>query len=463
MTASAERIRQNTQKWDGQENRQNHTGNFINVVKQEVEKEREEESAVLISENNEVKQEVDFEQQKHREDESELSTSESEDDANISQILKSKGKQIDCSSVEVRLNSRSPKSKRKMESVDGNSGDTYSFAMKRAKEVRAKLDPRFPSFLKLMLRSHVSGGFWLHIPSSFCKLHMPKHDQTIVLEDETGKAYEVKYLADKMALSAGWKGFSIQHNLLEGDVIVFHFMPFNKIKVYIVRASSSGEIIDGALCNSNLNANAGERDLGGRDESKNGEDSSGKNTDGVFEGSFVDFQEFHVTVNNVIIDSMLTEDVRRNYYELCLARSSYLHDLLKSDNNMLAAGIITETTKIANNIRECKLSTSNDDFAMWDKTLEGFEVLGMDVRFLRSRLSYLVNIASKMRETPRLKRYAEARLERDCREEEIQILKSRLQEIKQAKMKLDNYIAVLKVEVGSFEVIFEEEANRSWS
>lgn len=130
---------------------------------------------------------------------------------------------------------------------------------------------------------------------------------------------------------------------------------------------------------------------------------------------------------------------------------------------MLAAGIITETTKIANNIRECKLSTSNDDFAMWDKTLEGFEVLGMDVRFLRSRLSYLVNIASKMIETPRLKRYAEARLERDCREKEIQILKSRLQEIKQAKMKLDNDIAVLKVEVGSFELIFEEEANRSWS
>lgn len=100
MTASAERIRQNTQKWDGQENRQNHTGNFIKVVKQEVEKEREEESAVLISENNEVKQEeVDFEQQKHREDESELSTSESEDDVNISQFSKSKGKQIDCSSV----------------------------------------------------------------------------------------------------------------------------------------------------------------------------------------------------------------------------------------------------------------------------------------------------------------------------------------------------------------------------
>lgn len=489
MNPSAERIREDTRKWDGQEIRQNLTGNLSKLVKEELEKEREEEDAALISENNEVKQEVvEFEQQRPREEEeSELPISGTEDHMSISHRFRSKGKQIDCSYVDVQLNSRSPKSKRKMGSVDGNSGDTYSFAMKRAKEVRAKLDPGFPSFLKLMLRSHVSGGFCLRIPSCFCKLHMPKHDQTIVLEDETGKAYEVKYLADKMVISAGWKGFSILHKLLEGDVIVFHLVQFDKVKVYIVRASTSDEIIDGALCNSNLNANAEERVLlgsqggknnaccasgegkshsshftSGREESKNGEDSLCKNADGGFQGSFVEFQEFHITVNDVIIDSMLTEYVRRNYYELCLARSSYLHDRLKSDNNMLAAGIITETTKIAKNIRGCKLSTSNDDFAMWDKTLEGFEVLGMDVRFLRSRLSYLVNIASKMRETPRLKRYAEARLERDCREEEIQTLKSRLQELKQARRTLDNDIAVLKVEVGRFELIFEEEANISW-
>lgn len=33
--------------------------------------------------------------------------------------------------------------------------------MERAEEVQANLSPQFPSFLKLMLKSHVTGGFWL--------------------------------------------------------------------------------------------------------------------------------------------------------------------------------------------------------------------------------------------------------------------------------------------------------------
>lgn len=33
--------------------------------------------------------------------------------------------------------------------------------MEKAEEVQANLSPRFPSFVKLMLKSHVSGGFWL--------------------------------------------------------------------------------------------------------------------------------------------------------------------------------------------------------------------------------------------------------------------------------------------------------------
>lgn len=34
-------------------------------------------------------------------------------------------------------------------------------AMDRAIEVQEKLPPEFPSCVKLMLRSHVTGGFWL--------------------------------------------------------------------------------------------------------------------------------------------------------------------------------------------------------------------------------------------------------------------------------------------------------------
>ncbi|KAL2460237.1 B3 domain-containing protein [Abeliophyllum distichum] len=459
MHASEERIRQNSQKWDGQEKRQNHTGNLIKVVKEEVkvELEEEEEPAVPISQNYQVNEEdVEFKQQERREGVSTVPTSESEDDMTIDQYFRSKGKQIRSSSVgeletpleaserplgtkrkfqcldydteeEAHLNSRSPKRERKMEmmeNVDGNFRDIHSFAIERAKEVQSKLDSRFPSFFKLMLRSHVSGGFWLHIPSCFCKLNMPKHDQRIVLEDETGKAYEVNYLSGKMALSAGWRGFSIRHNLLAGDVVVFHLVHFDKFKVYIVRASSSGEIGE-AIGNSNLDAHAEERHPGlhgtrciseeeksnssnytnARDEYENDEYSPSKNVGVGSQKNFIEFQEFHIIVNGDIIDSLLTEDMRRNYYELCLARDSYLHDLLKSDNNMLAAGIISETTKIANYIKGCNLSTSSDDFATWDKTLEGFKVLGMDVGFLRSRLSYLVSIATKMRETLGSKRW----------------------------------------------------------
>ncbi|KAL2477243.1 B3 domain-containing protein [Forsythia ovata] len=220
-----------------------------------------------------------------------------------------------------------------MENVDGNFRDIHSFAIKRAKEVQSKLDSRFPSFFKLMSRSHVSGGFWLHIPSCFCKLNMPKHDQRIVLEDETGKAYELNYLSGKMALSAGWRGFSIRHNLLVGDVVVFHLVHFDKFKVYIVRASSSGEIGE-AIGNSNLDAHAEGRHPGGKNntrcisgeeksnssEYENDEDSPSKNMGVRSQRFFIEFQEFHIIVNGDIIDSLLTEDMRRNYYELCLAR-----------------------------------------------------------------------------------------------------------------------------------------------
>lgn len=98
---------------------------------------------------------------------------------------------------------------------------------------------------------------------------------------------------------------------------------------------------------------------------------------------------------------MLTEDVRRKYYELCLTWDSYLHNLLlKSINYILATGIILETIKIAEYISGCKISTSSDDFAMWDKTLEGIE------GFLRSWLSYLMSLAVEIRETSESKRCA---------------------------------------------------------
>lgn len=53
----------------------------------------------------------------------------------------------------------------------------------------------------------------------------------IVLEDESGNECDTKYLAEKTGLSAGWRGFSIAHKLVEGDVLVFHLVKPSKFKV----------------------------------------------------------------------------------------------------------------------------------------------------------------------------------------------------------------------------------------
>lgn len=61
----------------------------------------------------------------------------------------------------------------------------------------------------------------------------------------------------------------------------------------------------------------------------------------------------------------------------------------------------------------CNLSTSREDFALWDKTLEAFELLGMKVGFLPGRLNRLVSFAFDQVREAESKRILEARLERD--------------------------------------------------
>ncbi|PWA52361.1 B3 DNA binding domain-containing protein [Artemisia annua] len=97
----------------------------------------------------------------------------------------------------------------------------------------ASLPSELPSFVKAMLPSHVAGGFWLGLTKQFCDADLPKHDETIVLVDEDGQEFNTKFLVGKIGLSGGWRGFSIAHKLLEGDV-------------YIVRVHGLNEI-DGAL------------------------------------------------------------------------------------------------------------------------------------------------------------------------------------------------------------------------
>ncbi|CAK7329862.1 unnamed protein product [Dovyalis caffra] len=119
------------------------------------------------------------------------------------------------------------------------SDEVRVYAIHRAEQIQSSLEAEFPSFVKPMLQSHVTGGFWLGLPVPFCKTHLPHYDEMITLEDEKEEESETKYLAGKTGLSGGWRGFAIEHDLVDGDALVFQLVNPKRFKVYIVRAYDS--------------------------------------------------------------------------------------------------------------------------------------------------------------------------------------------------------------------------------
>lgn len=69
------------------------------------------------------------------------------------------------------------------------------------------------------------------LPSEFCKRHLPNKDSVVTLVDEDEEEFHTKYLADKNGLSGGWRGFSIEHQLVDGDALVFHLVRPTVFKV----------------------------------------------------------------------------------------------------------------------------------------------------------------------------------------------------------------------------------------
>ncbi|XP_076953587.1 B3 domain-containing protein Os06g0194400-like [Bidens hawaiensis] len=117
------------------------------------------------------------------------------------------------------------------------SDEAREYATAKAQELEANLEGGHPSFVKPMLPSHVSGGFWLGLPGHFCRSYLPKNDGTVTLVDEEGEEVPTVYLARKVGLSGGWRGFSLSHELVDGDALVFQLIKPTVFKVYIIRSS----------------------------------------------------------------------------------------------------------------------------------------------------------------------------------------------------------------------------------
>ena len=68
------------------------------------------------------------------------------------------------------------------------------------------------------------------LPSHFCRRTLPKDGAIVTLIDEEGDEFPTVYLAYKF-LSRGWKDFSISHELVDGDALVFQLVGPTVFKV----------------------------------------------------------------------------------------------------------------------------------------------------------------------------------------------------------------------------------------
>ncbi|KAI9114491.1 hypothetical protein K1719_014719 [Acacia pycnantha] len=358
---------------------------------------------------------------------------------------------------------------------------TIVSAFERAKRVQANLSNEFPSLIKSMCKSNVSKPFWLHLSKDFCEMHLPRDNTMMVLEDEIGREYETRYLPRKVALSGGWRSFSVAHKLIEGDVLVFHLIEPRKFKVYIIRSRESNEVdvahdhlhLDGFMTqhdsfvpqqnipsNSTMIRDAGIPATHQPENTRDLDQNVGSDVlNGIRSEPSISFQQvmgienFSIVINGMVLDSQLSKHLKTKYYELCCSQKMFLHEQLEGQNCELVTGMICEMVNIADAIRASKITTSSDIFASWYNSLKGLEILGMNVSFLLARLEKLKSLAS------RFKRYKETRIERDRVEEQKKMLELKLVEVKETTRRFNVELESLNLESSDLEARFQDLAN----
>lgn len=176
------------------------------------------------------------------------------------------------------------------------------------------------------------------------------------------------------------------------------------------------------------------------------------------------FLNFSILVDGMSIDSEFPDDIRKKYYKLCCSQNAFLHDrLVKGINYKLVVGIISETVNIAYAIKASNLmTTSQGEFSTWDKTLLGFEHLGMDVKFLRSWLHSIASLANESESESYTRSYLEIRTERGSIEDEMRNIEVKLSELKEACYGFGAYIDNMKSKAEIYELNFQGEVTAPW-
>ncbi|KAM7250666.1 hypothetical protein ACFE04_022549 [Oxalis oulophora] len=175
------------------------------------------------------------------------------------------------------------------------------------------------------------------------------------------------------------------------------------------------------------------------------------------------FDDFSILVDGSLIDSELQENIRKKYYDLCCSQHTFLHEnIVPGINHKLIAGTILETVRIADNLSNCKLTTSRDEFSGWENSLKALELLGLNVGFLCARLSQLVKISSESGKGSFTRRYIKAKIEKSLLEKEIKSFEEKFEERKKVFGKCEAEIESMKTKADGYEAMFQKEVAAPW-
>lgn len=176
------------------------------------------------------------------------------------------------------------------------------------------------------------------------------------------------------------------------------------------------------------------------------------------------FSNFNIVVDRLVIDCKFHDHLRRTYYELCCSQKAFLHKhLLKQLNLTLVVGVIMETINIAEGIRACKAESScHEDLLIWKKTLESFELLGMDVAFLLKRVNALLGLQTPSRNLSECEKYKELRLESAHVAEKVKAFELQLSSVKSVLQKMDADMQEMESSVKKKGATLQELATAPW-
>ncbi|KAG0571393.1 hypothetical protein KC19_VG008300 [Ceratodon purpureus] len=100
-----------------------------------------------------------------------------------------------------------------------------------AKEAALALNTLNPAALVVMKKSNVYRTHTVELPQSFSRLLSSDVNINIFLRDAAG--YKTKALLSEKALTRGWRQFSLNHLLEEGDVCVFELVDVSQLTVFV--------------------------------------------------------------------------------------------------------------------------------------------------------------------------------------------------------------------------------------